>query len=73
METILTSLNGLAKSGGWEGVEVLNLYWNKGAEYQLYRHREENDEEYNNRLRGLQGMYDYKVKKLEALKRELEA
>lgn len=73
LENIKSYLDKLIKDGRWEGIEVLNVFWNRGAVYQLYRYREENEVEYGNRLRGLQGKYDNKLKKLKELQEELEA
>jgi hypothetical protein len=69
---IVAILNNLRDEGGWEGIEVKNVYWNTGAAYQVYRFRQENDKEYGDRLRRLQGEYDSKMKKFLELRKELE-
>lgn len=72
LENIKSYLDKLIKDGRWEGIEVLNVFWGRGAVYQVYRHRLETDIEYENRLKGLQGKYDSKLRQLKALQEELE-
>lgn len=71
LEKISVYVNGLINDKRWEGIEVSAIHWGKSATYQLYGHRMETDTEYNNRLKGLQGQYDYKLRKLKELQDEL--
>lgn len=69
LDEIKFSLDRLIKDG-WEGIEVASVFWNRGAVYRAYRHRLETGTEYENRLKGLQGKYDSKLKQLKALQEE---
>jgi len=77
LESIITSLQA-ELDAGWEGIES-EYEWVYGGEkyieYYLYKHREENDKEYNKRVKQLEKEKAVKAKakerKLKQLKKEL--
>ena len=72
-EDIISSLQ-KCKDIGWEGLES-KYYMDYGNEYNLYKHREETDKEYNIRVKLLEKEKEEKAKakerKLEKLKKDL--
>jgi hypothetical protein len=77
LESIIASLQA-ELDAGWEGIES-EYEWDYGGEkyteYNLYKHREENDKEYEKRMKQLEKEKAVKAKakelKLEKLKKDL--
>jgi hypothetical protein len=77
LESIIASLQA-ELDAGWEGIES-EYEWDYGGEkyteYNLYKHREENDKEYEKRVKQLEKEKAVKAKakerKLEQLKKDL--
>jgi hypothetical protein len=74
LESIIASLQ-KDLDAGWEGIEVEHYGYDGAVEYYLYKHREENDKEYNKRMKQLEKEKAVKAKakelKLEKLKKDL--
>ena len=74
LESIIASLQ-KDLDDGWEGIEVEHYGYDGAVEYYLYKHREENDKEYNKRMKQLEKEKAVKAKakelKLEKLKKDL--
>jgi hypothetical protein len=74
LESIIASLQ-KDLDDGWEGIEVEHYGYDGAVEYYLYKHREENDKEYNKRMKQLEKEKEEKAKakerKLEKLKKDL--
>jgi len=62
-------------NSGWEGIIAESYGYDGGVEYYLYKHREENDKEYEKRMKLIEKENQQKEKakaqKLEKLKKEL--
>ena len=73
LEEIIEMLQDWEKEGKWEGIEI--DYYEDGNHYQLYKHREETDKEYDKRMKQLENEKAEKVKakerKLKQLKKDL--
>jgi hypothetical protein len=74
LESIIASLQ-KDLDDGWEGIEVEHYGYDGAVEYYLYKHREENDKEYNKRMKQLEKEKAEKEKakerKLQQLKKDL--
>ena len=74
LESIIASLQ-KDLDDGWEGIEVEHYGYDGAVEYYLYKHREENDKEYNKRMKQLKKEKAEKEKakerKLQQLKKDL--
>ena len=74
LESIIDMLQDWKEEGEWEGIEIEYDYEN-GNSYQLYKHREETDKEYDKRMKQLENEKAEKVKakerKLKQLKKDL--
>ena len=74
LESIIDMLQDWKEEGEWEGIEIEYDYEN-GNSYQLYKHREETDKEYDKRMKQLEKEKAEKVKakerKLKQLKKDL--
>ncbi len=72
LEDVIAMLQDFKNEGKWEGIE-LDEYCDRS--YQLYKHREETDKEYDKRMRLLEDVNAEKVKrqerKLQQLKKDL--
>jgi hypothetical protein len=75
-ESLITSLQA-ELDDGWEGIIAESYGYDGGVEYYLYKHREENDKEYNKRIKQLEKEKEDKAKakaqKIEKLKKELSS
>jgi len=64
-------------NSGWEGIIAESYGYDGGVEYYLYKHREENDKEYEKRMKLMEKEKEQKEKakaqKLEKLKKELSS
>jgi len=73
LEEIIEMLQDWMTEGEWEGIEI--DYYEEGTNYQLYKHREETDKEYEKRMKLLEKEKAEKAKarerKLEKLKKDL--
>jgi hypothetical protein len=73
LEEIIEMLQDWKNEGKWEGIEI--DYYEEGNNYQLYKHREETDKEYDKRTKLLEKEKAEKVKakerKLKQLKKDL--
>jgi hypothetical protein len=73
LEEIIEMLQDWENEGEWEGIEI--DYCEEGNYYQLYKHREETDKEYDKRMKLLEKEKAEKVKakerKLKQLKKDL--
>jgi len=73
LEEIIEMLQDWKNEGKWEGIEI--DYYEEGNNYQLYKHREETDKEYEKRMKQLEKEKAEKVKakerKLKQLKKDL--
>jgi hypothetical protein len=73
LEEIIEMLQDWENEGEWEGIEI--DYYEEGTNYQLYKHREETDKEYDKRMKQLEKEKAEKVKakerKLKQLKKDL--
>jgi hypothetical protein len=74
LESIIASLQ-KDLDDGWEGIGVEHYGYDGAVEYYLYKHREENDKEYNKRMKQLEKEKAEKEKakerKLQQLKKDL--
>jgi len=74
LESIIASLQA-ELDAGWIGLDIEYYGYDGGREYYLYKHREENDQEYNERVKQLEKeeVENAKAKKqkLQQLKKEL--
>jgi hypothetical protein len=74
LESIITSLQS-ELDAGWEGIEDEYVGYDGAVEYYLYKHREENDKEYEKRMKQLEKEKALKAKakerKLQQLKKDL--
>ena len=74
LDSIIASLQ-RELDAGWEGIEVEHYGYDGAVEYYLYKHREENDKEYNKRMKQLEKEKAEKAKakerKLQQLKKDL--
>ena len=74
LEEIIEMLQDWKEEGKWEGIEV-DYGYEDGNDYQLYKHREETDKEYDKRMKQLENEKAEKVKakerKLKQLKKDL--
>jgi hypothetical protein len=74
LDSIIASLQ-RELDAGWEGIEVEHYGYDGAVEYYLYKHREENDKEYNKRMKQLEKEKAEKEKakerKLQQLKKDL--
>ncbi len=68
LDSIIASLQ-RELDAGWEGIEVEHYGYDGAVEYYLYKHREENDKEYNKRMKQLE---KEKVEKEKAKERKLQ-
>ncbi len=73
LEEIIEMLQDWKNEGEWEGIEI--DYYEEGNNYQLYKHREETDKEYEKRMKQLEKEKAEKAKakerKLQQLKKDL--
>jgi len=64
-------------NSGWEGIIAKSYGYDGGVEYYLYKHREENDKEYEKRMKLIekenQQKEKLKTQKLKRLKEELSS
>jgi hypothetical protein len=74
LESIISSLQA-ELDAGWEGIDIEYVDYDGVVEYYLYKHREENDKEYNKRVKQLEKEKEEKAKakerKLQQLKKDL--
>lgn len=74
LEGIIASLQ-KELDDGWEGIEFEYGRWDESYEYYLYKYREENDQEYNKRVKLLEKEKAEEAKakerKLQQLKKDL--
>ena len=71
LEDIIEMLQDWKNEGGWEGIEIEYDYEN-GNSYQLYKHCEETDKEYDKRMRLLEKEKSEKLKAKERRRKEYE-
>ena len=71
LEDIIEMLQDWKNEGNWEGVEIEYDYEN-GNSYQLYKHCEETDKEYDKRMRLLEKEKSEKIKAKERRRKEYE-
>ena len=71
LEDIIEMLQDWKNEGNWEGVEIEYDYEN-GNSYQLYKHCEETDKEYDKRMRLLEKEKSEKLKAKERRRKEYE-
>ena len=71
LEDIIEMLQDWKNEGEWEGVEIEYDYEN-GNSYQLYKHCEETDKEYDKRMRLLEKEKSEKLKAKERRRKEYE-
>ena len=71
LEDIIEMLQDWKNEGGWEGIEIEYDYEN-GNSYQLYKHCEETDKEYDRRMRLLEKEKSEKIKAKERRRKEYE-
>ena len=71
LEDIIEMLQDWKNEGKWEGVEIEYDYEN-GNSYQLYKHCEETDKEYDKRMRLLEKEKSEKLKAKERRRKEYE-
>ena len=71
LEDIIEMLQDWKNEGGWEGIEIEYDYEN-GNSYQLYKHCEETDKEYDKRMRLLEKEKSEKIKAKERRRKEYE-
>ena len=57
---------------GWEGIEIQSIGYDGIVEYYLYRHRLENDKEYEKRMKLLEKEKEQKLKAKERRRKEYE-
>jgi len=73
LEDIVAMLQDWKNEGDWEGIEIDGYY--ESRFYNLYKHREETDKEYDKRMKQLENEKAEKVKakelKLKQLKKDL--
>jgi hypothetical protein len=67
LEEIIEMLQDWENEGEWEGIEI--DYYEEGNNYQLYKHREETDKEYDKRMKLLE---KEKAEKVKAKERHLK-
>jgi hypothetical protein len=67
LEEIIEMLQDWENEGKWEGIEI--DYYEEGNNYQLYKHREETDKEYDKRMKLLE---KEKAEKVKAKERHLK-
>ena len=67
LEEIIEMLQDWKNEGKWEGIEI--DYYEEGTNYQLYKHREETDKEYDKRMKLLE---KEKAEKVKAKERHLK-
>jgi len=68
LEEIIEMLQDWKNEGEWEGIEI--DYYEEGNNYQLYKHREETDKEYDKRMKLLEKV-KAKERHLKQLKKDL--
>ena len=71
LEDIIEMLQDWKNEGNWEGVEIEYDYEN-GNSYQLYKHCEETDKEYDKRMKLLEKEKSEKLKAKERRRKEYE-
>ena len=71
LEDIIEMLQDWKNEGYWEGIEIEYDYEN-GNSYQLYKHCEETDKEYDKRMRLLEKEKSEKLKAKERRRKEYE-
>jgi hypothetical protein len=71
LEDIIEMLQDWKNEGGWEGIEIEYDYEN-GNSYQLYKHCEETDKEYEKRMKLLEKEKAEKLKAKERRRKEYE-
>jgi len=71
LEEIIEMLQDWKEEGKWEGIEV-DYGYEDGNDYQLYKHREETDKEYDKRMRLLEKEKSEKLKAKERRRKEYE-
>jgi len=70
LEEIIEMLQDWMTEGEWEGIEI--DYYEEGTNYQLYKHREETDKEYEKRMKLLEKEKADKAKAKERRRKEYE-
>ncbi len=75
LKDIIAQLQDWMNEGEWEGIDIEYVDYDGAVEYYLYKFREENDKEYNKRVKQLEKEKEEKAKakerKLEKLKKDL--
>ena len=71
LEDIIEMLQDWKNEGNWEGIEIEYDYEN-GNSYQLYKHCEETDKEYDKRMKLLEKEKSEKIKAKERRRKEYE-
>jgi hypothetical protein len=70
LEDVIAMLQDFKNEGKWEGIELDEYY--ESCSYQLYKHREETDKEYDKRMKLLEKEKAEKVKAKERRRKEYE-
>jgi hypothetical protein len=70
LEDIIAMLQDWKEEGKWEGIELDEYY--ESCSYQLYKHREETEKEYDKRMKQLEKEKAEKVKAKERRRKEYE-
>ena len=70
LEDVIAMLQDFKNEGEWEGIELDEYY--ESCSYQLYKHREETDKEYDKRMKLLEKEKAEKVKAKERRRKEYE-
>lgn len=70
LEDIIEMLQDWKNEGEWEGIEI--DYYEDENDYQLYKHREETDKEYEKRMKLLEKEKTDKLKAKERRRKEYE-
>ncbi len=71
LESIIASLQNKLDDG-WEGIVGESYGYDGGVEYYLYKHREENDKEYEKRMKELEKQEKQKLNQKEKRRQEYE-
>ena len=70
LEEIIEMLQDWKNEGKWEGIEI--DYYEEGNNYQLYKHREETDKEYEKRMKEREKKKAAELKAKERRRKEYE-
>jgi hypothetical protein len=70
LEDVIAMLQDFKNEGEWEGIELDEYY--ESCSYQLYKHREETDYEYEMRMKEIEKQNRQKVKEKENRRKQYE-